>query len=74
VTVQRTGKRMPIDVESRADGNIVKIDTLYTPGAPPTARVEYVRADVDPTLDRRQRFVSHFATCPDAAQHRKAKR
>ena len=74
-----TGKAMPIDVEPHADGNIVlRLDPV--PEAPKRRqRVAYVigtRTDypgpqggLSPTEPR---YRSHFATCPNAAQHRKA--
>lgn len=59
--VTENGKRIPLD----ADPSIVK-----TPGA------FELRGD-DPPLAiaarSRRVFVSHFATCPHAAQHRKGK-
>lgn len=73
--VTEGGKRMPIDPEPHADGNVVKTgatDLVY--GKPvPVVRVlddatmtlfDTVPAGVEP------RFVSHFATCPDADKHR----
>lgn len=76
VIVERTGKRMPIDVEPVPHGNIVKTGNTDVSGA---ARVEYVKPD--PVTDqqslvdteRAPRYVSHFATCPQAAAFRKAK-
>ena len=59
------GHPMPIDLEARADGNIelVERETL-----PPVAL--YVKV-TQPTLGDAPRFVSHFATCPDATEWRK---
>jgi hypothetical protein len=61
------GKRMPVDDQPMPDGNLILSDP--TPGAyAPTV------AYVDPgalLLDDPPRFVSHFATCPNADQHRK---
>lgn len=56
------GKRMPVDSEPAGDGNLL---------------VELVRgqlvATVDPGPDLlgRPRHKSHFATCPNAKEHRK---
>lgn len=53
------GKAMPLDVEPCEDGNLVVVDgvafSAYT-------------LDVQ---EGRQRFKSHFATCPQAKQHRR---
>lgn len=64
------GKRMPIDAEPREDGNIeiVKRD----PGEPPLVRYLTGSEDTLPGFDLPDRYVSHFATCPHADQHRKA--
>ena len=61
------GKRIPLYEQPVPDGNLVLSDP--TPGSyAPTA------LHVDPDallLDDPPRFVSHFATCPHADQHRK---
>ena len=55
------GKAIPLDVEPRADGNIEV-----------RARVaHYVTPDLNAVGTRR--YVSHFATCAQAAQFRKAR-
>lgn len=54
-----TGKKMPLDERPVADGTFV-----YVAGV---AR----RATPDDDRLHRDRFTSHFATCPDAAAHRK---
>jgi len=50
-----TGKKMPLDPEVSAAGNIVVDDDG-------TARVD--------TGPGRAKHLSHFATCPNAARHR----
>jgi hypothetical protein len=64
--VTEKGRRMPIDVEPAADGNIV----LQVRGRfmPPLA---IVRGAVLIDDNNEKRYKSHFATCPNAAQHRK---
>jgi hypothetical protein len=68
------GKRMPVDVQPSEKGNLF----VFTPPgihaalvaestSSMSARAEYARKDDRP------RFVSHFATCPNAPQHRKAR-
>lgn len=61
--VTPAGKRMPVDAQPVEGGNL-----LLTTDDPPVARV------VDPDqllIDDGQRFVSHFATCPEADTHRR---
>ena len=56
-----TGKFNPIDAASNLDGNIhLNEDGTYTVGP----------CDTKPDAPR---YTSHFATCPNAAKHRKAK-
>jgi hypothetical protein len=61
------GKRMPVDDQPVPDGNLILSDPA--PGAyAPTAAV------IDPDallIGDPPRFVSHFVTCPNAAQHRR---
>lgn len=62
--VTRNGKSNPIDAAARTEGNVV---TFFrkTDG---TVRVE----SYDPGKHRGAiRRTSHFATCPDSAQHRR---
>lgn len=69
-----TGRAMPLDPDPTADGNVV-----IERGA---AVVLPRQRDTGPTLfeqeppppDDRPRYTSHFATCPNAASHRKARR
>jgi hypothetical protein len=64
------GKRMPIDREPVADGN-VEI-TGHTGDGTPRVRVLGKTEIGQPTLEGdRPRFVSHFATCPNAGRHRR---
>lgn len=65
VRVAKTGKRMPLDPEPRADGNIGRIDGGDT--------VEYVLPGGG-LFDDRPLYVSHFATCPKADQFRRPKK
>jgi hypothetical protein len=64
---EATGKRVPIDLVDRPDGNLVY--TSPPEVDPPTVR--YLRKDEEYDGTR---FVSHFATCPHAAQHRRPTR
>lgn len=72
-----SGKREPLDPEPREDGNIeiVGQESLATDGMESSAMIPVVRhltGDELPLFgDAPERYVSHFATCPDAAQHRR---
>jgi hypothetical protein len=59
----RNGSRIPLDVDPVPGGNL----TVDTSSGGPV--VTYV--DADPAVVR---HVSHYATCPDAAEHRHANR
>lgn len=62
------GKRMPLDEQPDPDGNLVLSDP--TPGAyAPT--VAFTTQNTLPLPDDPPRFTSHFATCPNADQHRR---
>lgn len=58
VVMAKSGKRMPVDIAPAANGTIV------------------IGADGMGYIDRnagRAKFVSHFASCPNAAKHRRGK-
>lgn len=65
----RNGRNLPVDAEPVADGNLRVTFGKY---GPPTAAIVDARQ-----VDARQiglfdkRYVSHFATCPNADQHRR---
>lgn len=61
------GKSIPLDVKPVAGGNI----ELRLP--PPAKRAYEVRAHVVTPSPDVHRHVSHFVTCPNSAEHRKAK-
>jgi hypothetical protein len=60
------GKRIPLDPEPVAEGNLA-----IGPEEPP--QVRYLSKDGDQVRQSEWRGVSHFATCPNAASHRKAR-
>lgn len=64
VTAQ--GNRIPLDVEAVSDGNLALLADTEPPIALVIAPGEQLLAD-DGT-----RYVSHFATCPNADQHRRS--
>lgn len=59
------GVRMPVDAVPSPDG------TLRLVGVPPTAIAVGRTVDLLDTTDDGVRHVSHFATCPNADQHRR---
>lgn len=59
--VTEAGKGIPIDAEPRPDGNMVLGDKGMRPHLP-------LFDD-----DAMPRYVSHFATCPQADQHRRTR-
>jgi len=60
------GKRIPIDREPRPDGNLVLLgDILAGQGTLFAAIFDPIRHT------GKTRFVSHFATCPHAGEHRR---
>lgn len=59
------GKAMPVDAEPRSDGNLDLIE------GDPVPQVRVIPAHT-PTMTG-LRYVSHFATCSHAAEHRKRK-
>lgn len=63
---ETTGRRVPIDPDPVPDGNLVLV--ALRPGATPLVR--YLRKH-EPVAPTSPRYVSHFATCPQADQFRK---
>lgn len=62
-----SGKANPLDAAPVANGNIVIRENLL--GEP----VAYYLGRTNVAQPGEPRFVSHFATCPQAAQHRRAR-
>jgi hypothetical protein len=60
--VTTKGNSIPIDVDPAADGNIVLRDGIAV----------VLSAKAAAQAPERTRYKAHFATCPNAAQHRKA--
>lgn len=65
VVMASTGKRMPLDEQPRDDGNVRLLGSSDPSGLP---IAEYVRGG-EPAS---QRFVPHFASCPEADKYRKS--
>jgi hypothetical protein len=65
------GKRMPVDDQPTPDGTLVLSDP--SPGAYAPTVAQYVEPEQSPLFEVPDppRFTSHFATCPNADQHRK---
>lgn len=66
VTTAATGKPMPVDVEPHPDGNVLLTERI---GRSPLAEV--VAAGQDSLIPGEPLRRSHFATCPQADQHRR---
>jgi hypothetical protein len=62
-----TGKMIPLDPHPKPDGNIVKLATSDPGGA---TMIRTVRKD-NPAPPGADLYVSHFSTCPNAANHRR---
>lgn len=60
------GRRMPLDPDPVEDGNVW---IMRVEGAQLVAGVSLNAEGVPPLV--RERYVSHFVTCPNADQHRK---
>lgn len=58
------GKSMPLDATPDPAGNVVIRDGLA---------VVLTASEKAKPLDGKRRFLAHWATCPSAASHRKAK-
>lgn len=77
-TLTENGKRMPIDAEPVAEGNIEIVGEtrrhLADGGTETTPVIRVLKkgeGDTLPGLSAPSRYVSHFATCPDAGKFRK---
>lgn len=64
--VTEQGKRMPIDAMPTKDGNVCVFECPETG----TDMCRVLGKDEQATWDGDMLFTSHFATCPNAAQHR----
>lgn len=68
VRIKNTSKLMPLDAEPDPLGLVEVLDELAGPGTP------YAVVHGQQTLlDDGNRYTSHFATCPQAAQWRKTR-
>lgn len=64
-----SGKRIPLDAEHTDDG----LRPVTSPQGNLVATGEEILGAVVVRVEQGGRFVSHFATCPDAGQHRRKK-
>jgi len=62
-----TGARMPLNWDPDPAGNVVRVTTDDGPRARVLGPAELAK------LPAGRRFMPHWATCPGAANHRKAK-
>ena len=65
-----TGKRMPLDPVPVPGGNVRLLPAEHL-GAPPRSAVVGPAIDLFDDQDDGTRYVSHFATCPNADEHRR---
>ena len=69
------GKRIPIDKEPVEDGNIIlssrQMGRIEVTIVPFKEQIETLKAQAKATGRPHLLFKSHFATCPNAAKHRK---
>jgi hypothetical protein len=78
---EKTGKRMPVDVEPVDNGNVL-LSLVGGEGRPiangthwcgPGCVIARVLKKDDEVEDGRPKRLSHFATCPNASGHRRDK-
>ena len=65
---EHLAQQMPVDVEAHENGNII-LEHGDNPSAPPLAR--YIAAQQLSLDVGGARYVSHFASCPEAASWRR---
>jgi hypothetical protein len=63
------GSKMPVDAQPAEDGNLIIVGSETQNGR----RVPKVRFVAKTAATTAPRFTSHFATCPNADQHRKGR-
>lgn len=68
---ETTGRRMPLDVDARPDGNVVIVE--WREGRPHALPVVAVGKSAISRAVTSYRYVSHFATCPNSTRHRRKK-
>lgn len=64
------GSRMPIDADPTPEGNVI---VMQSRSNPENKKCVVLSRDAERPKDRRL-FTSHFSTCPNAKQHRKARK
>ncbi len=62
-----SGKKMPLDIESTEDGNVL----IPNPATGASARVLSKVEIAEAKAAGRKLFVSHFSSCPEAKKFRK---
>lgn len=68
--ITEKGRSIPLDRNPVPDGNI-EIEEFEE--GPPMSRVVSRQRELSPGLFPATRYKSHFATCPEASQHRRRK-
>lgn len=71
---ESSGKRIPLDLMPVDDGNIVETGRTHPSGAPMVRYLKRAQSAITTSLlddvPAPDRYVTHFATCPNADQHR----
>lgn len=72
-TITSKNKRMPLDLLASPTGNVVLTAATDSDDWGNEIPVVAVLTDHEAQTETRTRYTSHFATCPDAAQHRRTR-
>jgi hypothetical protein len=65
-----SGKAMPLDAEPNPDGNVFRHSDGQKAAVLTADEIKAVIGEVGSDVNA-NRYTSHFATCPNAAKHRK---
>ena len=69
---QRTERRMPLDAVANPDGNISVVEWGPRQAGGLALPIVGINVPADRAMTP-MHYTSHFATCPNAAEHRKAR-
>lgn len=67
--VSNRGRNIPLDPEPTERGNLIRLSSMQN------GKLQFDALPFDPKLHRDDapRYISHFVTCPHAAQHRRSR-
>lgn len=64
--VSTNGKNIPLDPDPNVNGNLIRVGSIVA------GRVVFKAFAYNPSAhEGEKRYLSHFVTCPNAAQHRR---